>query len=114
MEDTTANSDPNKIWRVIKSLSGKSPSSMNNEVLIHENRMYQTNKAKADIFMKHYASISRLNIPKTQRRKKAIRRNLSSPTVEDSSTADFNNTELKLAIKSMKAPLVGMEYTHDL
>lgn len=103
LEDTTANSDPNKIWRVIKSLSGKSPSSMNNEVLIHENRMYQTNKAKADIFMKHYASISRLNIPKTQRRKKAIRRNLSSPTVEDSSTADFNNTELKLAIKSMKA-----------
>ena len=95
-------SNPNKIWATIKSLSGKNVSSLRNETLIHDGKLYTSSKAKADAFMRRYASISRLDIPKADRHKKATRRLLNAPSAADVSCQDFNLAELVTAIRGMK------------
>ena len=98
--DLSAN--PNKIWSTIKSLSGKCASSISNETLVHNGKNYSTSKAKADAFMRRYAAVSRLTIPKPERRKNTVRRLLNVPSVDEESCKKFTLTELKSAIVSMK------------
>ena len=52
--------------------------------------------------MKRYASISRIDIKKQDRCKKAIRRRLKMPTVEIQGVQEFNLAELNQAIRNMK------------
>ena len=59
-------------------------------------------KAKADAFMRRYAVVSRLNIPKPERRKNTVRRLLNAPSVAEESCKKFALAELKSAIGSMK------------
>ena len=82
LADSEHNADPNRIWATIKSLSGTSNGIAKNETLIHNGNQYITIKAKANAFMKRYASISRIDIKKQERCKKAICRRLKMPTVE--------------------------------
>ena len=98
--DLSAN--PNKIWSTIKSLSGKCASSIRNKTLMHNGKSYSTSKANADAFMRRYAAISRLSIPKPERRKNTVRRLLNAPSVAEESCKKFTLTELKSAIGSMK------------
>ena len=103
LSDASSSSDPNKIWATIKSLSGRSANSIKNEVLIHNTKRYTTSKAKADAFMKRYAAISRLNIEKSERLKKPLRKLLNSPRADEECCKPFSSTELSQAIKSMKS-----------
>ena len=98
--DLSAN--PNKIWSKIKSLSGKFASSIRNETLVHEGKSYSTSKAKADAFMRRYAAVSRLNIPKPERRKDTVRHLLNAPSVAEESCKKFALAKLTSAIGSMK------------
>ena len=102
-------SNPNKIWTTVKSLSGKSPSSIRNESLFHDGKCYTTGKARANTFMRRYASISRLHIPKTDRRKNHVRRIINAPSVLAESCTDFMPAELLLGISSMKAKAPGKD-----
>ena len=95
--------NPNTIWSTIKSLSGKCASSIRNETLVHEGKSYSTSKAKADAFMRRYAAVSRLNIPKPERRKNTVPRLLNAPSVAEESCKKFTLAELKSAIGSMKS-----------
>ena len=72
----------NKIWSTIKSLSGKCASSIRNEMLVHEGKSYSTSKAKADAFMRRYAAVSRLSIPKPECRKNTMRRLMNAPSLK--------------------------------
>ena len=103
LEDSESSADPYKIWATIKSLSGRSPCSIKNETLIHDGREYSTNRGKADAFLRRYAEISSLNIPKACSIKNSVRRSLNTPTVEDESSTSFTKAELTNAITSMKA-----------
>ena len=98
--DLSANS--NKIWSTIKSLSGKCASSIRNVTIVHEGKSYSTSKAKADAFMRRYAAVSRLNIPKPERRKNTVRRLLNALSVAEESCKKFALAELTSAIGSMK------------
>ena len=102
LADSEHNADPNRIWSTIKSLSGTSNGIAKNETLIHNGKQYVTSKAKANAFMKRYASISRIDIKKQDRCKKAIRRRLKMPTVEIQGVQEFNLAELNQAIRNMK------------
>ena len=102
LEDAADTADPNKIWRVVKSLSDKSQGSTRNESLVHNGRLCTTSKAKADAFMQRYAEVSRLDIPKADRLKKSVRRQLKVPSVDGESSSPFSLTELNEAIKRMK------------
>ena len=94
--------DPNKIWTKIKALSGKSASSIRNETLVHNGKCFTSSRTKANAFIHRYAEISRLDIPKSSRRKKPIRRMLNVLSVAEESCQAFNLAELSVAIKSMK------------
>ena len=69
---------------------------------MHEGKSYSTSKAKADAFMRRYAAISRLNIPKPERRKNTVRRLLNAPSIAEERCKKFTLAELKSAIGSMK------------
>ena len=103
LSDAEMSSDPSKIWDTIKLLSGRNSGCIKNEVLIHNGKHYSSSRAKADVFMASYAEISRLQIAKVDRRKKVIRKALGADSVAEESCKDFNLSELKAAIDSMKA-----------
>ena len=95
--------DPSKIWDTIKSLNGRNPGCIRNEVLIHNGKHYSSSRAKANVFVARYAEISRPQIAKSDRRKKAIRKALGADSVAEDSCNKFNLSELKAAIDRMKA-----------
>ena len=103
LSDAEMSSDPSKIWDTIKSLSGRNSGCNRNEVLIHNGKHYSSSREKADVFMARYAEISRPQIAKSDRRKKAIRKALGDDSVAEESCKEFNLSELKVAIDSMKA-----------
>ena len=65
-------------------------------------KSYSTSKVNADAFMRRYAAVSRVSIPKPERRKNTVRRLLNAPSVDEESCKKFTLTELKSAIGSMK------------
>ena len=102
LEDAADTADPNKILRVVKSLSGKSQGITCNESLVYNGRLCTTSKAKADAFMQRYAEVSRLDTPNADRLKKSVRRQLKVPSVDGESSSPFSLTELNEAIQRMK------------
>ena len=103
LSDAQMSSDPSKIWDTIKSLSGRNPGCIRNEVFIHDGKHYSSSRAKPDVFMARYAEISRPQIAKSDHRHKAIRKALGADSVAEDSCNEFNLSELKVAIDSMKA-----------
>ena len=92
---------PNKIWSTIKALSGKSASSIRNELLIHNGKCYMSSRSKVNAFMHRYADISRLEIYKSSRCKKPIQCTLNDPSIYEESCQVFKLAELSVAIKSI-------------
>jgi hypothetical protein len=57
------------VWSVIRSLNGKrSPPMARNTVLEHGGRSFVSDTAKADVFIKHYASVSRHKFSRAERK----------------------------------------------
>ena len=102
LSDAEMSSDPSKIWDTIQSLSRRNSGCIMNEVLIHNGKHYSSSREKADVFMARYAEISRPQIGKLDRRKKAIRKVLGADSVAEESCKEFKLSELKAAIDSMK------------
>ena len=67
VEALEVDDDVTKVWRTIKSLDNTSTSSAPNEALSHNGKTVTTNKAKADVFAKHYAKVSSLSFNKRER-----------------------------------------------
>ena len=52
-------SDSPRAWAVVRSLSGRGPApSSRNRILVHEGKMYNTDRRKADLFVRQYARVS--------------------------------------------------------
>jgi hypothetical protein len=72
------------VWSVIRSLNGKRlPPMARNTVLEHGGRIFVSDTAKADVFIKHYASVSRHKFSRAERR---VDRDVHVRLTEDSST----------------------------
>ena len=52
-----------KMCKVLKSLNGTSENNSPNQAIIHNDRFITSDKRRADIFIKHYADVSKIAIP---------------------------------------------------
>ena len=103
VEALEVDDDAGKVWRMIKSLDGAPTSSAPNEALEFKGKTITSNRAKADTFAKHYASVSSLNFNREERAE--IRRTkiqLNAPGPDNESCRPFSMQELKNAIRRMK------------
>ena len=56
--------DTNKMWSVIKGLNGTPNTNSPNEAMLHNGKSITDPKKKADIFVDHYASVSKPSMSK--------------------------------------------------
>ena len=72
--------------------------------MIHGKDRLISNKAKANVFSSHYASVSRLNFNKEERTtNRKAKEMLRSKGVDDESTQPISMLELEKAIQKMRA-----------
>ena len=96
-------------WSVIRSLNGKrSPPMARNTVLEHEGRHFVSDTAKADVFVKHYAGVSRHKFSKAERKTdRFVRTRLTEdrrkPETLGPECDDFSLEELDASLKAGKA-----------
>ena len=105
-------SSTTKVWGVIHSLSGKQPApTAGNEMLEHRGRTLASGSRKADVFVQHYAGVSRHISSKDSRkldRKVREKLTLSRRLERDAGVgvgpecADFTMDELRKALKAGK------------
>jgi hypothetical protein len=92
-----------KAWRVIRSLSGTPDTGSPNIALRHNDRLITSDLRKADVFVAHYAHVSRLCFTREERAtNRMARKLLGSPSVDDSSCSPFGMAELESAIRSVR------------
>ena len=108
VEELGASTDSAKVWKTIRSLSGKCPKASNrNSVLVHKGREYRTDERKADAFTRAYAGISRLRFSREERsfvtsvrkRLTSVRTSVGGREGEES----FTLSELYDAVRNMKS-----------
>ena len=91
VESLEEDDDAGKVWRVIKSLDGAPTSSAPNEALCFKGKTITSNKAKADTFAKHYASVSSLQFTKVERDEiRSTKQHLNAPGPDYQSCNDFS------------------------
>ena len=109
LEDAVTDAkDSSQLWSIIKSLNGSPCSNSPNEAMKHKKKTITSNQKKADIFAKHYASVSRLKFSKTDKiTNLQLKKVLKEAAVYDETSTDsckpFSLDELKAAISQMKA-----------
>ena len=62
-----SNSNGANMWQVIQSLNGTPGANSPNEDMSHNGRALTRIKTKANIFVNHYAKVSKLNMSKADR-----------------------------------------------
>ena len=103
LEDSVGGPNPNKMWDTVKKLSGAVGGSAKNEILRHDGREFASPVAKADAFMRQYATVSRLKLDRAERmRKKLVQRRLAADSVDPGSCQPFTRVELLTALGEMK------------
>ena len=104
LDDAVGTIDDTKMWRVIRSLNGSPDDNTPNEALIHKGRVITSNKKKANIFLQHYADVSRLKFSKKERAtNRRLKKLLQGHTAHDKSCVPFNLTEMDIAIGKMRS-----------
>ena len=106
VDDAINEKDERKVWKFIKTLNGTPSTNSPNEVMKVNDKVISSNKGKAEEFLKHYASVSRLEFSKEDRNinrkmKQTFRKAHKSQSGEDNSS-DFSMRDLKRAISKMK------------
>ena len=101
LEDTVMEVDDNKMWRLIRSLNGTPETNLPNEAMKHKGKMITSNQKKAEIFAKHYASVSRHKFTKERDINRDCKKRLRA-TRPNRDWVPFTLPELKRAIKQMK------------
>jgi ribonuclease HI len=102
--------DPRQVWKTIRCLDGRNPTSKENEALVVNGTAYTSNRDKAKQFAKTYKSFSILPVCKEDRKlRRTVRRNFKRVKLlpPDESEGDITMAELESAIKEVdleKAP----------
>ena len=109
VESMKGKTSSSHVWSVIRSLNGKrSPPMARNTVLEHGGRSFVTDTAKADVFIKHYASVSRHQFSRAERKvDRGVRVRLTedrrNPEPLGPESDDFSMEELVASLKAGKA-----------
>ena len=91
------------MWKVIQGLNGTPDANSPNEAMSHKGRTITDIKSKANIFINHYAMLSKLNMSQSNRDiNRQFRKCLHAPSVDNESCAPLLMGELQSAIKRMK------------
>ena len=98
-----SNSDDPNMCKVIQSLNGTPDANSPNEAMSHDGRTITDIKSKANIFINHYARVSKLNMSHIDRDiNQQFKKGISAPSADNKSCAPLEMSELLSAIKKMK------------
>ena len=98
LQDAMSNSDGPNIWKVIQGLNGTP-----NEAMSHDGRTITDTKSKANVFINHYARVSKLKMSQSDRDiNRQFKKSIKVPSADDESCAPILMSELQSAIKKMK------------
>ena len=103
LEGAMTNNDSRDMWKIIKSLNGTPEANSPNEAMSVNGRLITDAKAKANIFVNHYARVSNPTMSAADRvLNRNFKKRLDAPTTDDESCSNFTIKELTSAIQRMK------------
>ena len=98
-----SNSDGPNMWKVIQGLNGTPDANCPNEAMSHNGRTITDNKSKANVFINHYARVSKLKMSQSDRDiNRQFKKSIKVPSADKESCAPILISELQSAIKKMK------------
>ena len=100
LQDAMSNSDGPNMWKVIQGLNGTPDANSPNEAMSHNGRTITDIKCKANIFINHYARVSKLNMSQSDRdTNRQFKKHLNALSVDNESCVPLLMEELLSAIK---------------
>ena len=103
LQDTMSNSNGPNMWKVIQDLNGTPDANSPNKAMPHNGRTITDIKLKANVFINHYARVSKLNMSQSDRDiNQQFKKCLHAPSVDDESCAPLLMGELQSVIKTTK------------
>ena len=97
LQDAMSNSDGPNMWMLTP--DANSP----NEAISHKGRTITDIKSKANVFINHYARVSKLNMSQSDRdTNRQFKKSIKVPSADDESCAPLLMSGLQSAIKKMK------------
>ena len=103
LHSSVSNADKSDIWKVIWGLNSTPDTNSPNEALSHNDLTITNTKSKANIFINHYASVSKLHMTKEDcGLSRLFKKHLNAPSVENNRFTSINMSELLSAIQKVK------------
>ena len=103
LQDAMSNSDGPNMWKVIQGLNGTPDANSPNEAMSHNGRTITDTKSKANVFINHYARVSKLKMSQSDRDiNRQFKKSIKVPSPDDESCTPILMSELQSAIKKMK------------
>ena len=100
LQDSISPAEEHKIWKVIRSLNGSPQTNSPNEAMVHKGKKITSPVAKANIFVEHYANVSKLKLTSEDRKLNRLLKKRLSNAANPNEVRLFTIRELKKAIKS--------------
>ena len=98
-----SNSDGPNMWKIIQGLKGTPDANSPNEAMSHNGRTITDIKSKANVFINHYARVSKLSMSQYDRDTNwQFNKRIKAPSVDNESCAPLLMSELQFAIKKTK------------
>ena len=98
-----SNSNGPNMWKVIQGLNRTPDANCPNKAISHNGRTITDIKSKANVFINHYARVSKLNMSQSDRdTNRQFKKRIKVPSADDESRAPLLMSELQSAIKKMK------------
>ena len=103
LQGVMSNSDGPNMWKVIPGLNSTPDANSPNETMSHNGRRITDIKSKANVFINHYARVSKLSMSQSDRDiNQQFKKSIIEPSADDESCAPLLMSELQSAIKKMK------------
>ena len=95
LQSAMSNSDGPNMWKITQGLNGTPDANSPNEAMSHNDRTITEVKSKANIFINHYARVSKLNMSQADRNiNRHFKKHLNAPSASDESCAPLQMGEL--------------------
>ena len=105
LQGAMSNSDGPNMWKIIQGLNGTLDANSPNEAMSHNGRTIIDIKSKVNIFIKHYARVSKLNMSQAHRDiNRQLKKHLNAPSVSNESCSPVQMAVVFVA-KPTNSPL---------
>ena len=103
LQDAMSYSNGLNMWRVIQGINGTPDANSPNEAMSHNGRTITDTKSKANVFINHYARVSKLKMSQSNRDiNQQFKKSIKVPSADDESCAPILMSKLQSAIKKIK------------